>query len=924
MKKIYPLLLLLFVIIGSSNTQAQTYCTPSGAGDTWSILSVSTTGGTTNISNLSSGYSVNGYGDFTTMNVTAAAGGSFTMTAVAGALASFTYKWAVWIDYNNDGDFDDANETAYSYLLSSGINTMTATITVWSGSTSGNKRMRVRNLRDYNTNTLVPCGALPGNETEDYTLIVSSSATCAAPTAPTATSITNTSASLNWSQTGTPINYQIKYGAAGFNVNTAGTSIFTPTKPYTLNPPLTPGTSYDYYVRAICTAGDTSSWSPVTNFTTTICAAPTAPTATSITATTASLNWTQTGTPINYQIKYGAPGFNVNTAGTSIFTPTKPYTLNPPLTAVTSYSFYVRAICSAGDTSAWSPVANFTTISTCPPPTAPTATSITSTSASLNWTNAGTPLNYQIKYGAAGFNVNTAGTSVFTTTKPYTLNPPLAALTSYDYYVRIICSAGDTSSWSPLTNFTTLCSAPSVVSKKDSFRCGTGPVVLEATTTTGASIKWYAAATGGTALTTGNSYTTPSLSVTTTYYISAILGTCESSPRQAVVATIRSIPTVNLGPDTTLCPGISLTLNAGNAGGSYLWSPGGQTTQTISTNAVGQYIVNVTVNGCSKRDTILIIPGIAPVNNLSDTVNLCMGNETTLNAGNTGSTFVWTPGGATTQTLNVDTGGARSVVITSANHCKLTSSTYVKMRPLPVDNLGNDTTICESVVLVLNAGNPGYSYLWNTGATSQTINASDSGKYLVTITTPYSCVNKDSMHIAFLPEPRTEGFSFIPRFYDELGKVEFYPLNPTNVNSFEWDFGDGTALVTAVNPTHVFSASGHYNVTLKVYNDCTDFSLSQIINVNLTTGTTNINKDNFSLVIYPNPAKSVLNISNKDADYEMEDVMVFNAVGAMVYHQKADSKTMHQLSVESLSSGIYFVRVLTNKGFVNQQVQVVK
>jgi PKD repeat protein len=561
---------------------------------------------------------------------------------------------------------------------------------------------------------------------------------------------------------------------------------------------------------------------------------------------------------------------------------------------------------------------------TCAAPTALQANSITTTTASLDWTQTATPAQWQIKYGAPGFNVNTAGISIFTPSKPYTLNPPLTAFTSYDYYVRAVCAAGDTSTWSVAKNFTTLCNAPSVVSKKDSFRCGTGPVVLEATTTTGASIKWYPAATGGTALATGNSFTTPSLSVTTTYYISAISGTCESTPRQAVVATIRPIPTVNLGPDTTLCPGISLTLNAGNAGGSYLWSPGGQTTQTISTNAVGQYIVNVTVNGCSKRDTILIIPGIAPVNNLSDTVNLCMGNETTLNAGNTGSTFVWTPGGATTQTLNVDTSGARSVVITSANHCKLTSSTYVKMRPLPVDNLGNDTIICESVVLVLNAGNPGYSYLWNTGATSQTISTADSGSYVVIVTTPYSCKNTDSTHIAFLPSPRTEGFSFIPRFYDELGKVEFYPLNPTNVNSFEWDFGDGTALVTAMNPVHVFAASGHYNVTLKVYNDCTDFSLSQVINVDLPTGTANINKDNFNLVIYPNPAKSVLNISNKNPDYEMEDVMVFNAVGAMVYHHKADSKAIHQLSVESLSSGVYFVRVLTNKGFVNQQVQVVK
>ncbi|MFN0256981.1 fibronectin type III domain-containing protein [Pedobacter ureilyticus] len=190
--------------------------------------------------------------------------------------------------------------------------------------------------------------------------------TCAAPTLPTVTAITATTATLNWAHTNTPLQWQIKYGAQGFNVNKAGISIFTPTIPYTLNPPLTPATNYDYYVRAVCASGDASEWSPVTTFTTlsaasVTCAVPTMPTTSAITATTALLNWTQPGTPLQWQIKYGVRGFNVNTAGTSIITSSKPYMLNPPLTPATAYDYYVRAICGAGDTSAWSAVATFTT-----------------------------------------------------------------------------------------------------------------------------------------------------------------------------------------------------------------------------------------------------------------------------------------------------------------------------------------------------------------------------------------------------------------------------------------------------------------------------------------------------------------------------------------------------------------------------------
>jgi hypothetical protein len=823
----------LLILMGVTNrSSAQTYCTPSGAGDTWSILSVSTTGGTTNISNLASGYSVGGYGNFTTMTVTATAGGSFTITAVAGALTSFTYKWAVWIDYNNDGDFDDANETAYTYLLSTGINTMTTSITVWSGATAGNKRLRIRNLRDYNTDVLGPCGALPGNETEDYTLVVTSSipVTCAAPTAANATSVTATSASLNWTQTGTPPQWQIKYGPTGFNVNTAGISIFTPTKPYALTG-LSSATTYDYYVRAVCGANDTSLWSPVVVFT----------------------------------------------------------TLTAPIT--------------------------------CPAPTAPNATTITQTSAILNWTQTGTPPQWQIKYGAPGFNPNTAGTSIFTPTKPYTLNPPLSSFTSYDFYVRAVCGASDTSFWSPVTNFTTLCNAPTVASKKDSFNCGTGTVTLQATSSGSGSIKWYANLTGGAALATGTSFTTPSISATTTYYIAAASGTCESSPRTAVVASIRTVPTVNIGNDTTICPGISYVLNATTSNATYAWN-NSATTPTITVNAAGTYSVLVTVNGCSGSDARIITPGVAPVNNLVPVTNLCAGETVTLNAGNTGSSFLWTPGSAITQTINVTAGGNYSVVVKSINGCKITSTTNVVIRPLPVANLGNDTSICEGDQITLNAGNPGYAYLWNTGATSQTIAVIDSGTYKVTVTSPYNCETIDEKHVAFQSAPRVEGFNFIPLFYEELGKVKFSPLNPTHVDSYKWDFGDGTPTTTQMNPLHVYPAGGFYNVSLTVYNGCSEFTISLMINVDLATGMVTLNKDQADVTIYPNPSSNIISIDQHSDAVKMETVMVYNALGALVYEGKVTNNKHHELSVAGFASGMYSVRIVTDKGYINRKIVV--
>ncbi|KAA5534669.1 T9SS type A sorting domain-containing protein [Taibaiella lutea] len=271
------------------------------------------------------------------------------------------------------------------------------------------------------------------------------------------------------------------------------------------------------------------------------CPAPTSPTATNLTAFTADLNWTYANSPMTYEVKYGPQGFNVNTAGTSVYTATKPYTLNPPLTPSTSYSYYVRAICTVGDTSAWSAVTNFATPATCVAPSAPTSTGITKNSAILNWTNTGSPINFEIKYGVQGFDVNTAGTSVFTTTKPYILNPPLTPSTNYSYYVRSVCTPGDTSAWSPVKNFTTLCDYPSILSATDGTACSGGTATLQATADAGGSFKWYNVATGGTALGTGNSFVTPVLTTSDTFFAES------SQLTTAGIAGVQNYSTTNGG-----------------------------------------------------------------------------------------------------------------------------------------------------------------------------------------------------------------------------------------------------------------------------------------------------------------------------------------------------------------------------------------
>ena len=143
-------------------------------------------------------------------------------------------------------------------------------------------------------------------------------------------------------------------------------------------------------------------------------------------------------------------------SSTGIITNTNPYVLNG-LTQNTCYDVYVRSICSATEVSSWSIKTTFTTLATCPKPTNLVSSSITSSSATLAWTNNSSAANFEViavPCGAAPPTNTTTG-GIITSLNPFTftnLNPA----TCYNLYVRAICSASDVSNWSVGLTVTTM------------------------------------------------------------------------------------------------------------------------------------------------------------------------------------------------------------------------------------------------------------------------------------------------------------------------------------------------------------------------------------------------------------------------------------------------------------------------------------
>lgn len=174
--------------------------------------------------------------------------------------------------------------------------------------------------------------------------------------------------------------------------------------------------------------------------------------------------------------------------------------------------------------------------------------------------------------------------------------------------------------------------------------CGVNSAVtLTATGGTNGNYRWYEMATGGTALPgeINDTYITPPLTATTSYYVSLDNGSCES-PRTAVTATINPIPpqpsvtsSISLiGNALTICSSTALTLSAPIGFNKYLWS-NGETTQQITISASGTYSVTVMdVAGCSSPESeaisVTVIP--APCNNQPPVINT-MPLSTTIGGG---------------------------------------------------------------------------------------------------------------------------------------------------------------------------------------------------------------------------------------------------------------------------------------------------
>ncbi len=269
--------------------------------------------------------------------------------------------------------------------------------------------------------------------------------------------------------------------------------------------------------------------------------------------------------------------------------------------------------------------------------------------------------------------------------------------------------------------------------------CGTSHLVTLDNYPSGTTFTWDDATTFATHL-----FNTSGLYSVTANYVGCL-------KQDAIDVGIHPFPTVNLGIDTMFCasnPNVLQSNITGNVS-SLQWNNGANTPTLAITSNGTYWLEATTVNGCKHRDTILISEN--PINSWqapADT-NICEESTHTIVLNNypAGTNFTWYDG---TKQPEHEVNTAGSFAIT-ADHvgCLKQDQVTIGLKPLPIVEIGRDTTLCFGFTVPIKASYPGASYEWSNGRTDSFIIANSQNVYWVEATLN-SCTYRDSLNVIYV------------------------------------------------------------------------------------------------------------------------------------------------------------------------------
>ncbi len=684
--------------------------------------------GLNTISNLNSGSSSGpSYNDYYNIYQTTLTSGLSYLFTIEFAGASFFQYFGVWIDYNQDGVFDNSTEKIGS---GSAGGTTILNRAIPTNIPNGETRLRIRSMNSSSSATVDPCDTFQYGEAEDYkVIIVHSCPAMVVNSTHTNESCLGNNGSISVTLSGgvMPAAYTWSNGETGSfidsltngvyivtatdyngctaisSINVASVSGVTSTFTNSSNQCIT-GNNFSFNNTGSSGVDYTYSW--------------TFQGGTPASATTnnvSNVTWTIPGT---YTITHSVTGTGSCTSAITSTT-TSTIIVYPLPTAITTQT---NVSCNGGSNgtatvSAGGGTSPYTYVWNDPAPVQTTAT-CTGLTAGI-WT------------------VTVTSASGCTTTSSVTITQPPVLTASISAQANVSCNGG--------SNGTATVLAGGGTSPYTYLWNDPAPAQTTATCTGLTPGNWWVVVTDAGGCT--------NVAITTITQPSALTTTIAGSNPTCYGYTNGSV---------------NLTPSGGTVPYTYTWS-NGATSQDLSGIAAGTYTVTVTDNLlCTKTASVTITSPSAVTATISSHTDLLCHDGTTGAAtvavgGGTGPyTYLWNdPAPAqTTATCTGLTVGTWTVTVTSATGCTATASIAITAPSALTATISSQTNVaCNggatgTATVTAGGGIAPYTYLWNDPAPAQvtsTCTALTAGTWSVTVRDAYSCSTTSSVTITQAP-----------------------------------------------------------------------------------------------------------------------------------------------------------------------------
>src|SRR5690606_29991034 len=171
-----------------------------------------------------------------------------------------------------------------------------------------------------------------------------------------------------------------------------------------------------------------------------------------------------------------------------------------------------------------------------------------------------------------------------------------------------------------------------------------------------------------------------------------------------------------------------------------------------------------------------------------------------------GATYLWSTGSPFQVATFAD--DALVWLYMTNGYCAASDTVLLYFDPPPVVDL-QDTVLCAANTLLLDAGNPGATFLWSTGETTQAISLNDNSTPVdVTVTSPAGCIRTSDAQVTFIPEVAVD---LGPDQVLCDGETAVLDAGAVPNATFTWSSGGTgqTEAITATATVHVLVQNSH-------------------------------------------------------------------------------------------------------------------